>query len=93
MSELLIHHYDDEEFVTVEAIGGDVARILRELGAQHITDARYRLPVERLGEFCDLRFGVERLMTRKPPVSDEQRRVRSENMRRAQAKRWAKDRQ
>lgn len=91
MSELLIHHYDDEAFVTVEAIGGDCARILRDLGAQHVVDARYKLPVEKLGEFCDRRFGVERVTYRKPPITDEQRAARSLNMKRAIMARWAKD--
>lgn len=84
-SELHIQHYDDEGFATIDAIGGDYAAILGELGAQEVGDGRYRLPIAKLGEFCDRRFGVER----KPPVTDEQRRVRSENMKRARESRWS----
>jgi hypothetical protein len=86
--EFHIAHYDNEGFVTIEAYGDENIHALRAMKAQKVGENRYRLSVEKLGEFCDLRFGIKR--SQKPPVSDEQRRARSENMRRAQAARWAK---
>lgn len=91
MSELLIQQFDSEGYAVVEAVDDDMAiRVLRQLGAEHLRYCRYRLPVEKLGEFCDLRFGVERATYRKPPITDEQRRARKENMRRAIGERWKK---
>lgn len=86
MSEILIQHFDNESFATVEAIDDDAIRILRNLDAQHITDARYRLPVGKVPLFWAQRFGLA--LTEKQPITDAQRAKRSENMKRARAKRW-----
>ena len=92
-SELLIHHFDQDGFATVEVVGANMTRLLRELGAEHVGDARYRLPVTRLGEFCDRRFGVERTVEyAKPPVTEAQRTARQANARKAAAARLAKQR-
>lgn len=87
--EIHISHYDNEGFASIEFVGDGVGRILQSLGAQRVNANRYRLPVAKLGEFCDCRFGVQRVGYRKPAITDAQREARRENMRRAQAKRWA----
>lgn len=89
--EFHISHYDDEDFATIE-LGEDAAalRVLREMSAERVTDYRYRLPVTRLGEFCDRRFGVERVDYRKPLVTEAQRVARRDSLAKVRAKRWAK---
>ena len=89
-TEFHISHYDDEGFATINIVGEALAAILTDLGAQRVADTRYRLAVEKLGEFCDQRFGVQRVAHRDLRITDSQRQARSENMRRAQAARWAK---
>lgn len=88
MAEIHISHFDDELTATVEAHGDEALTVLRELGAEHLGHGRYRLPVERLGEFCDLRFGVERVAVRKLPITEAQKVARRESLAKVRAKRW-----
>lgn len=88
-TEIHITHYDNEGFATIDIVGDALVAILCDLGAQRVKDSRYRLPVDKLGEFCDQRFGVQRAAHRELRITDAQRQARSENMKRAQAQRWA----
>lgn len=87
--EFHISHYDNEGFATIE-LGEDALalQVLREMGAERITDYRYRLPVNRLGEFCDRRFGVERIAVRKSTVTEAQRAARRASLATVRERRW-----
>jgi hypothetical protein len=87
-SELHIAHYDDEPTMTIEAHDAEATTILKELGATHIRDHLYRLPVNQVVTFLARRFKLVATSKRHRLITDEQRKARSENMRKARAQRW-----
>lgn len=92
MSELLIHQYDDEVFVIIETYEDAAAlSVLRQMQAENAGDNRYRLPVDKLGEFCDRRFGIERPGHRRSSITESQREARRRNMAAVRAKRWRQE--
>ncbi len=90
MSELHLNHYDDESFFTVEAYDSEAQHTLATLGATHVRDNLYRLPVAQVVPFLAQRFKLDVAGFVHRHLTDEQREARRQNMAAARAKRWAK---
>jgi hypothetical protein len=88
MSELHLNHYDDETFFTVDVYDAEATNALKELGATHIRDNLYRLPVNQVVDFLARHFKLDDAGHRH--VSEAQKKARSENLALARARRWAK---
>lgn len=88
MGEILIQHFDEENYATIEAHGDQALAVLQEMGVESPGYGRYRVPIDRLGEFCDRRFGVERINYRRPQITETQKEARRESLARVRERRW-----
>ena len=88
MSELHLSHYDEEQFFAIDAYDSEAVTLLKGLGAAHVRDNLYRLPAAQVVTFLARRFKLDVAGHTHRHISDEQRKARSENMRKARAQRW-----